>query len=176
MIKFESEKCFEDFLYKEFQEDGICLVNDEEYQDCIKQFNTGSYGIPDLVYYSSDYEIINEEEQIKHMRIHVVELKNEPIKLSHIAQIARYKTFFSRAYSGFDVEMEFSLVVPEGVKSSDDCCFMTNALDGISIYEYKLNPRTGISFDQSSGWHRVNVDNQIALDLFGLEEKDREDF
>lgn len=176
MIKFESEKDFENFILECFEDDGLCIITDETYDDCISQFDTRSYGIPDLVFYSNDKEIGQNNEEYDVKRIQVVELKTEQIKLSHIAQIARYKTYFERAYDGFDLEMQFSLVVPEGVINNDDCCWLINSLSDISVYEYKLDPRRGIVFNESKGWRKKGADNQIALDIFGLEESKRKDF
>ncbi len=50
MIKFDSEKSLEEFIFDSFNEDGVCLIDGEEYDDCIRQLNTFDYGVPDLVF------------------------------------------------------------------------------------------------------------------------------
>lgn len=166
MIKFESEKCLEEFIANCFSDDSICIINDESYQNLSQQFDTGCYGIPDLVFYSEDSEFIDAETEVIHKRIHVVELKNEQIKMSHISQICRYKRYFERAFDIDDVEMQFSLVVPEGVKNNDDVIWVIDQLNDISVYEFHLNPKEGIKFVESSGWYRKGENFSKALSLF----------
>jgi len=175
MIKFNSEHDFEMFIYSNWESDSIDIITGDHYDQCERQFNIGSYGIPDLVFFGSDVE--EDENGFNEIKtVHVVELKNESIKIKDIAQIARYRTYFKRAFRGLNVNVKFSLVVPEGVKSNDDACWISNALSDISIYEFYLDPNSGISFDDKSGWYKTDEDFNTALDLFGLKEEDRKDF
>lgn len=171
MIKFETENDLEMLLYQSFKEDGLLLVNGEFYDDCIRQFDTKSYGIPDLVFYSDEIEIDeNNNKTVMNKLIHVVELKNEPIKMSHIAQIARYKTYFERATSEMHCSLYFSLVVPEGIGKSDDVCWVINSLEDIDVYEFSLDPREGIEFHASGGWYKTIEDFSPVNNLFNDEE------
>lgn len=172
MIKWESEKDFENFIVECFATDGFCIVDDEHYQNMSQQFDTCGYGIPDLVFYSQDVEHIDDKTTVTHNRLHVIELKNEPIKLSHISQIARYKRYFERALESHDVEMKFSLVVPESVKGNDDVVWLLDSLDNISVMEFTLDPKEGIKFDKSIDWYKVKENKQKALDLFDIEDED----
>lgn len=168
MIKFESEKKLENFIVDCFNEDGIFIVNDEEYDHLEQQFDAGKYGVPDLVFYSSDIEDIDEDTQINKKRLHVVELKNEPIQLSHVAQIARYKRYFELAFKRHEVDMQFTLVVPESVSESKDVMWLIESLDNIKIVEFSLNPKTGIKFKESCGWYKVDESYKSAMDIFGF--------
>lgn len=169
MISFDSEKCFENFIIEEFNKENICIIDDVEYQECISQFDTKSYGIPDLVFVGYELDMDENGEPIEAARVHVVELKNEQIKLSHISQIARYKTYFERAFEGINVSLQFSLVVPKGIENVDDACWIVNQLDGIDVCEFFLDPSSGIDFKYSNGWHRSSEDFSPALNLIGKE-------
>ncbi len=173
MIKFESEKHLEMFIADCFDSDNVCLIDNEEYDECVSQFDTKSYGMPDLVFHSTYSELDDDENEFEIRKVHVVELKNEQIKLSHIAQIARYKTYFERALNGFNVEMKFSLVVPDGVVNNDDCCWLINSLDEIDVYEFKLNPKAGIEFNKSKGWYKNGVKYNSAIEMLDLNEDER---
>lgn len=165
MINFESEKCFEDFITQQHESEGICIIDECEYEKCYRQFDTKTYGIPDLVFVGSYMDLSKDNEPIEVHRIHVVELKNEQIKTSNLAQISRYKTYFDRAFSGHNVELSFSLVVPKGVIDCDDACWLINSLEGIDVYEFYLDPSEGIKFKLTCGWSRISEDFSPAIDL-----------
>ena len=162
MIKFESERSFEDFLQNEFNSTGMCPITDEEFDSCYRQFDTKSYGICDLVYVSS-YPLDSDAIEVQ-LNIHVIELKTEQIKPADIAQICRYKTYFERATKNIkNVDLTFSLVVPAGISSSQDCCYLINALeDDVFVYEFSLSPSTGISFCLSNGYSK-NVEKLSSV-------------
>lgn len=161
MIKFESEHDLEMMLYNHHSETKMCLVSEQEYSDCYRQFNTNGYGICDLIYVdkqeSTDMPCI--------ISIHVVELKNQGIKLADFAQLARYKTFFDRAISEMEEEclavfdIKYSLVVPEGIINNNDACYLTNCLDDVfNVVEFKFNPLKGIVFNECSGFIKISED------------------
>jgi hypothetical protein len=168
MIKFESEKKLEEFIADCFHENSHCIVCGDYYEGLVRQFNAGEYGIPDLVFYSED---IDEEGQSNYKRLHVIELKNEPIQSSHIAQIARYKRYFELAFKNHEVDMQFTLVVPKSVEESGDTMWLIDSLENIKIVEFSLSPKTGIEFKESSGWYKVGKCYKGALDLFGFAEE-----
>lgn len=170
MIKFESEKHLELFIYSHFDKTGECLIDGCLYDSCVTQMVIGDYGIPDLVFYDES-ECIDSKNKTR--TIHVVELKNKPLKMSHISQICRYKRYFERAFDGFDVDAQYSLVVPESVRESGDAMWLIDQLKGISIVEFTLDPHNGISFEQSSGWAKTTERKEIAMEMFNLSEDDR---
>lgn len=158
MIKFESERSFEQFLFDRFNEDGLFLGVDEHFDSCYRQFDTKGYGICDLVFVrvSPTDETLEKFE----VDIHVTELKNEQIKVADIVQICRYKRFFDRATSKMpNVNVTYSLVVPSGVESSDDCCNLIDSLDdSIQVQSFYLDAETGLDFDLCYNYSRVNED------------------
>lgn len=159
MIKFDSEKHLELFIYNHFNKTGECLVDDSEYEHCISQFDTCGYGITDLVFfndYGDDRPI-----DIPKYQIHVVELKNEQIKVKDLAQISRYKTCFESLFDD-DAEISYSLVVPEGVTMNDDACWLINSLEGISVFEFALNPHKGIIFEPVYRWSKAKFDKDFS--------------
>lgn len=158
MINFNSENDFEMFLYNHFIETSESLVDEKEFQHCIRQFNAGAYGKPDLVYLTKLDDDIADAVGYKY-EISVVEIKNEPIKNSDIAQICRYKTGFERSLDCVNVEISFSLVVPKGsIKNHSDLCWTIENLDDVLVYEFYLDPKKGIEFELSSGWMKTDED------------------
>lgn len=158
MIRFESEKSLENFIVDQFKVDKKCIINDESYDSCISQFSFGDYGIPDLIFHSK--EDVNGDDFIT---IHIVELKNEQIKPKDIAQISRYKTYIEKMMedSDLNVELKCSLVVPEGVSSNSDACYLINACeDSIDVYEFRLNPTKGIEFTMMYGFHKTKSSSE----------------
>ena len=155
MILFDSEKSLENFIVECFEINKKCIIDESDYDDCFSQFSFGDYGIPDLIFYSKN--VHNDE---LFMTIHIVELKNEQIKLKDIAQISRYKTYIESMYEGteLNINLKCSLVVPEGISSNSDACYLTNACEGsIDVYEFALNPMTGIQFNLMYGFHKSDA-------------------
>ena len=158
MILFDSEKSLENFIVECFEIDKKCIIDELDYDGCLRQFSFGDYGIPDIIFYQK--EDCNGEECIT---IHIVELKNEQIKTKDIAQISRYKTYAQRMYEESDmcINIKCSLIVPEGVSSNSDACYLINACeDSIDVYEFSLNPREGIKFEMVYGYHKSNASKE----------------
>lgn len=166
MILFDSEKSLEDFIVKCFGEEKKCIIDDSTYDNCLSQFSFGDYGIPDLIFYS---KVISENDSF--MTIHIVELKNEQIKLKDIAQISRYKTYIEKMQERTDISIDLkcSLVVPEGISSNSDACYITNACeDSIDVYEFSLNPKTGINFNLVYGFYNSGASSDQFDKLISL--------
>ena len=168
MIKFESEKHLEDFITQQFNNDGLCIVDGEQYEHMERQFTAGLYGVVDLVFYSSytaqDWNGLEIDRKV----IHVIELKNEPMKLSHIAQLSRYKRYFDLAFEGANIELHYSLVVPESVSKSDDAKWLIDSLKDINVIEFTLDPINGIRFDRSIGWMKTDETYKDAMGIFDI--------
>lgn len=158
MIKFESEKHLENFFVQHFDSTGECIIDDQKFDDLKQQLNIGSYGIPDLVYFAFD-------EGCKTNRLHIVELKNTKPKLEDVAQIARYRTYFTRALRKYaNVDIECSLVFPDE-ESLSEVVWLFDHMQGVNFITFRLNPKEGIVFDQSYGWHKKDEDLEIARNL-----------
>lgn len=167
MIKFESEKHLEDFIYNYYKETGKCLIDDQEYGFCSRQFRAGPYGVCDLVFF--DYSEADEASPSM-CSVFVVELKNEPVKPSDVAQICRYKTFFDRASAIDDVTC--CLVVPDStIHKVEDVAYLCNALESvIDFYEFSLDAHKGISFEYQNGFRKTNDAydyNSLITNLIG---------
>lgn len=159
MIKFESEKHLELFIYGHFDKSGECLIDDSHYDACISQFDTCGYGIPDLVFFNDYGE--NRPFDVPRYQVHVVELKNEQIKVKDLSQISRYKTCFDLMFDE-DAEVSCSLVVPQGVRMNDDACWLINSLNDISVFEFELSPHEGIVFKSLYGWSKSEFDKDFS--------------
>ncbi|QZI91521.1 hypothetical protein PODOV087v1_p0016 [Vibrio phage 431E45.1] len=68
--------------------------------------------------------------------------------------------------------MEFSLVVPTGVSKNADAVWLIDQMDGISVYEFSLNPREGIEFKEMSDWYRKDENLEIARSILGIESEE----
>lgn len=169
MILFDSEKSLENFIVECFAIENKCIIDDSTYDKCLSQFSFGDYGMPDLIFYSN---LIHNDESF--MTIHIVELKNEQIKLKDIAQISRYKTYIEKMYeeTELNIDLKCSLVVPEGISSNSDACYLTNACqDSIDVYEFVLNPMTGIQFNLMYGFHKREASSEMFDKLISLIKK-----
>lgn len=169
MIKFDSERSLEDFIFGEFKSANECAITDEEYANCYRQFDTKGYGVCDLVYVSAQQ--VSDTCEAVETNILVVELKNEQVKPADIAQICRYRTYFQRATKHIkNVKLSFILAVPEGVINSQDCCYLTNALEDIvDVYTFKLDPSKGITFSYEVDFFKVNEDLSSIESILPIE-------
>lgn len=168
MLKFDSEKSLEDFVYVHFLERNECLIDKQMYEFCGRQVSLDKYGTIDLLFGNCRDHGTDENPKEIEYTLHAVELKNEQISTANIGQIARYKTAIEEAFDAaasalISVELKCSLVVPEGMNSKEDCCYLSNHLDGIDVYEFSLDPYNGISFDQSGPWSRHASDKRKVL-------------
>lgn len=163
MIKFDSERSLEDFIFGEFETSNECVITGDEFTNCYRQVDTKGYGICDLVYVSS-FPVLDKEGEFE-LNILVVELKNEIIKPADIAQICRYRTYFKRATDCIkNVNLSFVLAGPSGMQHNQDCCYMANALEDIvDIYEFTLNPSKGIKFTYECEFYKTN-ENLSSID------------
>ena len=163
MLKFDSEKSLEDFVHNYFVENEQCLIDKRTYQFCGRQFQTKGYGTIDLLFGSFWKDKSKGDEDQAVYELHAVELKNEPICTANLGQVARYRTALVEAFDKFNdedlyLDLSCSLVVPKGVKKSEDCCYISNHLDGINVVEFELDPFKGIIFEHCGNWHRPSAD------------------
>lgn len=168
MLRFDSEKCLEDFVHGHFLEHNECLIDKAKYEFCGRQVSLDKYGTIDLLF--GNYVDHGTEEDPKEIvyTIHAVELKNEQISTAHIGQIARYKTAIEETFEAvssalISVELKCSLVVPQGMSLKEDCCYLSNHLNGIDVYEFILDPHDGISFHLKGPWSKSSSDPRKVL-------------
>ena len=164
-LEFKSEKDLENYFVEKFNKDKYFAPADEEYIECHQQFDTKGYGVCDLVF-TGAYPL-DEDCKVIENYISVVELKNKPIRLSDIAQLCRYRTYFERAIGSNDnVSISYYLVVPKGILNNTDCVMTLNALSGIiTAVEFSVDADSGMSFSRFEGGSVVNEDLSQALSI-----------
>ena len=106
-----------------------------------RQVRIGEYGIADIV-------AIVECMETGLMWIEVVELKNAKLKSEHLAQLARYKSFFRST----DHDVRFTLIGLITFPNSNDDCFLMQESEWASVYEITINLEEGVLFDLVGNW------------------------
>lgn len=178
MISFDTEKCFEDFLFENQQ---IIIDSLELYPNTkiLRQVQLGHYGICDLLCISG--QSINDK--LKYLKIDLIELKNTSIKSDHIIQCARYKTFFDNlSLEDFEIEFSCHLIGMATFKNDlSDLVFLCQSIEWLCVYECLLSPFEGLEFKLTSGWgkgnnnsHKTFFDDKVInfIDEIISEEKD----
>lgn len=168
-LVFSSEESLESYLHEEMKS-GYNPISDEHIDGVIRQFDTVSYGIIDLICYSKPRFL--DGELMAEPSLTVIELKNEPINNSAVAQIARYKRFFERAADDSLLNIpedciSYVLVGPDIVRGTDTC-YLTDSMDWLTTIIFKLNPRNGITFEESRGWTRTKEDFSSVSNINNL--------
>jgi hypothetical protein len=149
MIKFESEKHLEDFICESL-DDGVCVVDNIDFDTYKRQYKCGSYGVADIVAFNC-VEINGKPEVLE---IYIYELKNEKFSVKHLSQVSRYYTYFKRMaediYPDLTISIYPSVVCLDDDLSDDD--YISNIDDfSIPIYKYSVCPKSGFRITQSQG-------------------------
>lgn len=149
MISFDSEKCFEDFLFdnKEIIINSFGLCEDSQ---ILRQVDLNPYGICDIIsIYVDDIS-----EKIQQVNIDLFELKNTQLKSEHFVQCARYKTFFDNlGHENYHINFNCHLIGMQTFKQSpSDLVYLAQSIDWLSVYETSLHPIDGIEFKFVHGW------------------------
>lgn len=106
-----------------------------------RQVRIGEYGIVDIIAHVEDMKSGDKW-------IEVVELKNAKIKSDHLAQLARYKSFFRDA----DGDVRFTLIGLKTFPNGIDDCFLIQASSWASVYEVSVDFVDGVSFSIVENW------------------------
>ena len=153
-IVFESEAELEGMIFNA-QQEGHCKVIDERIDDCYRQQPLGRYGIVDILGIQYGFD-----EGVPKVRFIVYEIKKETIKNDAVAQISRYIAGLNHIISEnapiYEWEVVGALVAPQ-VDLSGDTCFLCDQAEDISLYTADWDLTSGLSFSNSSGWHRADA-------------------
>ncbi len=168
MISFDSEKSLEDFICSSL-DDGYNHITECNIERYTRQPNFSSYGKGDILVISQpDYNCFSVE---------LYELKNETLKAAHVMQIARYRKFFMESDPNFDEEdYVFSIVCKKSDVYQGDLIFLVNQIDWLTVYEFSLDPESGISFDEIGSYTTVEKeeDRQKAYNSLGIVQTPKE--
>lgn len=176
MIKFDSEKCLEDWVCL-CLDDGHDPITDLSCVSYVRQPCFGSYGRGDILVINK----ISESEDFYFVDVTLIELKNTPLCSNHVSQISRYKAAieehmlsFEGEYKEVQVNARYALVGMATFPSPDDLCFLLQEIDWLDAYELKIGTDARISSTLVSGWSPSekkepsgDVETEILLMLEG---------
>jgi hypothetical protein len=145
-MKLEAEKELETYLYGLKENDHPFFEPaDEHYDHVFRQFSIPPYGIADLLYIHCNYH--------DGIKLHIVELKKNPLDHAAITQIARYRQgikhhielIFPDENKRPEVEVTGSLVGPSLAK---DVCYLIDSIAWLDCHSYKLSLDSKIEFKE----------------------------
>lgn len=156
-LPFPSERAIEDYVFDHICEHQQCPITEQEFQLVFRQVNLGPYGIADIVKvdYSPDAIYVT-----------VLELKNELLNPSHVAQLARYIAGLNHILGPYGGLLQTKTGVSLSIfgelagpfdKNANDLPFLSDILeDRISIYDLSLTYDEGFKSDFiESGWTKT---------------------
>lgn len=140
-LEFPSEKYIEDYVWQSLQAERYCPVSDEHFDLFLRQKEIPGYGITDIIKIAA----FNTGE----IDIRVLELKNEPLKESHVSQLYRYITGVRRIAERYmrltdcpEISVRGELAGPFD-KSRGDFVYLLQAIRDIDIYDLSLSMSSG---------------------------------
>ena len=169
------EEELEDYVYNTW------LKNEElynpKYMTKYRQFDITPYGIIDILVVDHDPACIC---------CNIYELKAVSLQLDNLVQLYRYHQGIEDVLStvtSHRVEIELNLICPAIGTNRDMVYFLQNQ-EGVTIWEYKLDIKTGISIDMFAGnYHLVDYEEMVTdkckqelRKLSKLQEKTEKDF
>lgn len=171
MIKFESEKHFENYL-KEYLPKLLPqkFPPDTEVRQQVK---LDGYGICDLIFkHMVKHEYEKGKFEDEGYQYTIVEVKNEPLKYSHFAQVARYKEYFDRCTMNDEgntdeiICFEYLLIAPYfdlGEVSDNDVCFLSQSSeDWVETYMLTID-HSRVMLQEVKGWFRSNSRHDFSF-------------
>jgi len=156
-ISAPSECALEKALIEYHKEHGFCLIDECPYMFYLNQVNLGAYGIADIV------KIVVYPDNL--IDVTIVELKNNPIKLCDITQLARYMRGVDvlGSFGKYKINVKGQLLGLQA-KEKDDFVFLLDYMPKIQIYEFSIDIVSGIEIKEiATGWYKGNInDNGIT--------------
>lgn len=157
-IKFETERDLED-----------CLMENTDFLECYtgphysfyRQMNLGPYGIADIVGICS----YTDPDGRTNCDVRIIELKNTPLAAAHVAQLARYKSFFERVLQDSGIRFTDIRGILVGLKTfptADDLCYLVQNMNWLTCYEMNFCPFAGLEWHEVGGW-RPSADASDAI-------------
>lgn len=140
--KFESEKAIEDYVFEKILSEHACPVSNEPVDLVYRQFIIDNYGICDLIKIKvSDTGVV----------VTILELKNEPFRISHLLQVARYRAGLAHAFypyykAGFRISIFCQLAGPyliDNFPPEEVCLLSQFTNNNIEIFDLSLSFESG---------------------------------
>lgn len=157
-IKFESERDLEDCLMA-----NLGFLEDYTSENCsfYRQMNLGPYGIADIV----GICVYTDPDGDTYCDVWIIELKNTPMASAHVAQVARYKSFFEKLLASSGIRYVTVRGILVGLKTfptADDLCYLVKSMDWLTCYEMEFLPLRGMVWREVGDW-RPSADASEAI-------------
>lgn len=160
-IDFPNEKFIEDYVYEKSRDDGQCILSGDAVDRIWRQLAIPGYGVTDIVkawFTPSAIELT------------VLELKNEPLKESHLSQLMRYMKGLRRMVASCergDVEVTVcgQLAGPFDPDRGDFVYMLGFIPREVSAFGLALDMEIGFSSEALHGdWSPSGADDDWGLD------------
>ena len=152
-LDFPSEKILEDYIFENITKYGDCPISGYEAFLSFRQFNLGAYGIPDIVKMVSRNDC---------MEITVLELKVEPLKPAHLAQLCRYVTGMNELVGKYKKHLNIKVFgeLAGPLELGNDLVFLADHVGhNITIHDLSLSMDDGLVSEQvPRGWTKTGSD------------------
>lgn len=146
MIKFESEKAFEDMLFQHIKEIYIDPIQQDPVFGGLRQPSLGELGIGDILLINEYPPMLTTMKGKRYL--HLIELKTTPITSMHVAQVCRYQEFFNSIENLKDFgvnDVRYSLVNSQSIPDKNVIYLAKSC--GVRLYQYTMT-MSGISFSE----------------------------
>lgn len=119
----------------------------------LRQFDLGVYGICDLLFVQKSYYADGEP----YLKFTVVEIKRDLIDTSTLLQASKYAKGIKRymdlgifSHRPYVVEI---ILLGKRIDTGSNFVYLTDFIDGVSIYTFSLDFEYGMLFERHSGYH-----------------------
>jgi hypothetical protein len=124
----------------------------------------------------ADLVLIDLDPTRKILSVDIIELKRENIDLKAVGQVCRYKVGIKRFLKKtlprikylrrFTVEINCHLIGKQ--YPNDDTCFVVDEMPNLKAYMYNIDLASGITIEQSSGWHNKKENFKSISEILRL--------
>lgn len=186
MIKFESERHFEDFVIENFDFIAEQLGIDDNNWLFKRQVGLKGYGIADVVLYKNNYEDVNRYEKVRdylkenhkdkyysfnrgwierfYKKSKVYPCKREVIVIelknkSLVKDDLCQLARYVRSLKNAGLDLVSGILIGPSI-SVDDWVYLIDSIDNIDVFTFKINV-DGVSFEEKSGWFNSGEDFTI---------------
>lgn len=153
-LEFPSEQFIEDYVWSKLQNEGVCPVTDHITELAFRQKEIYGYGVTDIIKIDLCPSGM--------IYIKILELKNQPLKPDHIAQLCRYmegvkriaNRYIRRSKEKLYIDVSGELAGPFD-SSRNDVVWLAQNLDNITLFDLSIDVEKGFRSDAiGSGWYR----------------------
>jgi len=160
-LSFDSEAHFEKYIVSKMEESKECPITGMSVDMVISQAEISGYGIIDIMTIAD--EVVDGGVVLEPKTLNIYELKNVPINIKAIAQIARYRVGVKRLIDASlneflkNIEVNYFLIGPD-IEKGNDTVYLSDSTPWLTTMLFDLSVDDGISFDETIGWHNANED------------------